>query len=237
MARQADVDRGKRNARAPGRQRARTAGVLSRRSAQLRGDRPAGDRRKGQRQPDFVARRCRLLSRGGAGGYTKGLRRRRTHRRGRRRHRAGDAGARFLSLQACHIGTDEPRAALARIANIVQRILASGAYQGAIWTQGSPRVEETIYWLNLLLDTTVPVCGNAAQRPHGQVSDDGPKNMVDSVDYSVARMGRRARPQPGGMVLIQEQQIFAARDVQKADAGRRICGDRRPRRDHRRGGP
>jgi hypothetical protein len=101
----------------------------------------------------------------------------------------------------------------------VQRVLASGKYQGAIWTQGSPRIEETIYWLHLLLDCTAPVCGNAAQRPHGQVSDDGAKNLIDSVDYILSRVWADAAGRNrAGMVLIQEQQIFAARDVQKGDA-------------------
>ena len=87
-------------------------------------------------------------------------------------------GRDFFAYKPYHLDTHEPRAGLARIANVVQRVLASGKYKGAIWTQGSPRIEETIYWLNLLLDTTVPVCGNAAQRPHGQVSADGAKNIV-----------------------------------------------------------
>ncbi len=97
--------------------------------------------------------------------------------------------------------------------------MTSGKYQGAILTQGSPRIEETVYWLNLLADTTLPLCGNAAQRSHGYVSNDGPKNIVDSVDYITSRVwadddGRNR----AGFVLIQEQQIFAARDAQKADA-------------------
>jgi hypothetical protein len=101
----------------------------------------------------------------------------------------------------------------------VQPILAKDTYVGGIWTQGSPRIEETIYWFNLLLDVTVPICGNAAQRPHGQISNDGPKNLVDSVEYLTSKVwaddsGRNK----AGMVLIQEQQIFAARDVQKGDA-------------------
>ena len=59
---------------------------------------------------------------------------------------------------------------------------------GAIWTQGSPRIEETLYWFNLLIDTTLPICGNAAQRPHGQISNDGPKNIVDFVEYIASRV-------------------------------------------------
>ena len=41
---------------------------------------------------------------------------------------------------------------LARITNKVQKILSSGEYAGAIWTQGSPRIEETMYWFNLAVD-------------------------------------------------------------------------------------
>ena len=128
-------------------------------------------------------------------------------------------GREFFSYKPYHLDSHEPRAGLARITNIVQHALATGRYQGAIWTQGSPRIEETIYWLNLLLDCTVPVCGNAAQRPHGQVSADGAKNNIDSIDYILSRVWADAQGRNrAGMVLIQEQQIFAARDVQKGDA-------------------
>src|SRR6516225_5790396 len=128
-------------------------------------------------------------------------------------------GRDFFSYKPYHLDSHEPRAGLARITNVVQRALATGSYEGAIWTQGSPRIEETIYWLNLLLDCTVPVCGNAAQRPHGQVSDDGAKNLIDSVDYILSRVWADAAGRNrAGTVLIQEQQIFAARDVQKGDA-------------------
>jgi hypothetical protein len=128
-------------------------------------------------------------------------------------------GRDFFPYKPVHIAAQPPRQSLARIVNRIQPILAKGDYIGGIWTQGSPRIEETIYWFNLLLDVTVPLCGNAAQRPHGQISNDGPKNLVDSVEYLTSRVwadeqGRNR----AGMVLIQEQQIFAARDVQKGDA-------------------
>ncbi len=128
-------------------------------------------------------------------------------------------GRDFFPYRPRHINSSEPRLGLARIANSVQRVLASGRYLGAIWTQGSPRIEETVYWLNLLVDTTLPMCGNAAQRPHGQVSEDGSKNLVDSVDYITSRVwADAAGKNRAGAVLIQEQQIFAAREVQKGDA-------------------
>lgn len=152
-------------------------------------------------------------------GYTKGL-------AAKLRTDIGDGaipkevhGRDFYPYRPYHLGQSPPRPALARIANEVQKVLASGNYLGAIWTQGSPRIEEMIYWLNLVVDTTVPICGNASHRLHGQISNDGDKNIVDSIDYITSRIwsdesGRNRL----GAVLIQDQQIFAARDVQKADA-------------------
>ena len=128
-------------------------------------------------------------------------------------------GKDFFPYKPYHIAAHPPRQGLARIVNKVQRILSSGAYQGGIWTQGSPRIEESVYWFNLLLDVTVPLCGNAAQRPHGQMSNDGPKNLADSIEYITSRVwADDAGRNHVGMVLIQEQQIFASRDVQKGDA-------------------
>lgn len=102
---------------------------------------------------------------------------------------------------------------------MVQEILTRGDYLGAIWTQGSPRIEETMYWFNLLLDTVLPLCGTAAQRAHGQISNDGPKNIVDSVTYLTSRVwADEAGRNRAGMVLIQDQRVYAARDVQKGDA-------------------
>ena len=125
----------------------------------------------------------------------------------------------FFPYKPFHLSASPSRAALAHGTNLVQRILASRKYEGAVWTEGSPTNEETIYWLNLLIDTTLPICGNSAQRPQGQVSADGPKNIVDSIDYITSRVWADSDGRDrAGAVMIQEQQIFAARAVQKVDA-------------------
>ena len=128
-------------------------------------------------------------------------------------------GVDFFAYKPVHLENGPPKGSLARIVNRVRAILDSGDYDGAIWTQGSPRIEETLYWLNLLLDTTLPVCGNAAQRVHGMISNDGPKNIVDSVEYIASRVWADAEGRNhAGMVLIAEQRVYAARDVIKGDA-------------------
>ena len=128
-------------------------------------------------------------------------------------------GRNFFPYKPVHLGASPARSTLARVVNLTQRVLSGGEYDGAILTQGSPRVEETIYWLNLLLDVTVPVCGNAAQRMHGMISNDGPRNLVDSVEYIASRVwADEAGRNKAGMVLVQDQRVFAARDVAKVDA-------------------
>lgn len=154
-----------------------------------------------------------------ASGYKKGLPANRRTDIGTGDIPAETLGKDFFPYRPPHLSQHPPRPGLAAIANTVQAALASGTYAGAIWTQGSPRVEETLYWLNLLLDTSLPLCGNSAQRANGMISNDGPKNLVDSVDFITSRIwadenGRNRV----GLVLIQEQQIFAAREVQKGDA-------------------
>lgn len=128
-------------------------------------------------------------------------------------------GRDYFYYRPYHTSISPPRPSLARIANSVRRVLASGNYEGGVWTQGSPRIEETIYWFNIMLDTHLPIAGCAAQRTHGMISNDGPKNIVDCVDYITSRVwADEAGKNRAGMVLIQEQQIFAAREVQKGDA-------------------
>ena len=110
-------------------------------------------------------------------------------------------------------------ASLARLTNVVQQALASGQYAGAIWLEGSPFVEETSYWLNLLIDTPVPLVGNASQRAHGAVSNDGDRNIIDAVDYILSRIWADSSGRDSvGVVVIQDEQLFTAREVQKADA-------------------
>jgi L-asparaginase len=157
-------------------------------------------------------------------GYTKGLpaQLRRDKELGKKE--PGDIapevrGTHFFGYKPYHLAVGPPRPALAKATNDMQALVSSGDYDGVIWTQGSPQVEESAYWFNLLIDTTLPICGNAAQRPQGQISADGPANIVDSARYIRSRVWADEQGRNRcGVVVIQEQQVFAAREVTKADA-------------------
>ncbi|MCZ6725122.1 MAG: asparaginase domain-containing protein, partial [Thaumarchaeota archaeon] len=131
------------------------------------------------------------------GGYTKG----------------GEISGRDYFPYEPHALNKSPRVRdLVKSVNSVQTALNSGNYVGAIWLEGSPHVEETLYWLSLLVDTELPITGNASQRAHGRLANDGDRNIVDSVDYILSGEGTGL-----GAVGIQDQQIFAAREFKKAD--------------------
>ena len=128
-------------------------------------------------------------------------------------------GTDFFPYRPPYLRQEPPTSALARVTNVVRGALSSGKYAGAIWLEGSPFVEETIYWLNLLIDTMVPIVGNSSQRPHGAIGNDGDRNIVDSVDYITSRIWADESGKDNvGAVAILDEQIFTSRDVQKADA-------------------
>lgn len=111
------------------------------------------------------------------------------------------------------------RADLARMTNEVHDILGDPDVVGALWLEGSASVEETAYWLNLLLDTDKPVAATASHRPHFVLGNDGDRNIVDAVDYILSDCFRDRRGRDMiGVVVVEGEWLFAARDVQKADA-------------------
>jgi hypothetical protein len=153
------------------------------------------------------------------GGYTKGLPAAERTDTGEGDIPPEHLGIDFFPYRPAWLKRQTQRGRLAIVTNMVQRVLDSGTYAGAIWIEGSPSVEESAYWLSLLIDTHVPISCNASQRPHGALSNDGDHNIVDSVEYIVsgawADLDGNDRV---GAVMCQDGQVFAAREVQKADA-------------------
>jgi L-asparaginase len=122
-------------------------------------------------------------------------------------------GKDFFPYKPIPLSSFPPAWALARVVNVVQAALATGQYAGAIWLEGSPHVEETTYWLSLLLDSDLPFAGVASQRPHGTLANDGDRNIVDAVEYVLSGVGVGL-----GAVGVMDQQLFAAREFKKGDA-------------------
>ncbi|MBO9523746.1 MAG: asparaginase [Nocardioidaceae bacterium] len=128
-------------------------------------------------------------------------------------------GVDYFPYEPPHLVREPDLAALARITNQVQAAASSGDYDGIQWLESSATVEETLYWLNLLVDTPVPVVGHAAQRSHRSLGQDGPKNIVDGLKYLRSGVWRDGDGRDRvGAVLIVDEMVLASREVAKTDA-------------------
>lgn len=125
----------------------------------------------------------------------------------------------FFGYYPYHLQSEPDLEALARATNHVQQVLGTGRFTGAQWLEGSPTVDETLYWLGLLIDTTVPIVGHAAQRRHQSSSADGDRNVVDGVKYiaSGVALGPGGQDRVGACVVVDEL-VYTAREVTKVDA-------------------
>lgn len=93
---------------------------------------------------------------------------------------------------------------------IMEELAAYPETDGIVVTHGSNTSEETAYFLNLVLDTEVPVVVVAAQRQRTTLSEDGSRNLYDAVRVA-AHVGARGH----GVLLVVNEMIHAARDVTK----------------------
>ena len=128
-------------------------------------------------------------------------------------------GEDYFGYSPFHLRTEPPLAALARSTTMVQEVLDAGDYVGAQWLEGSSTTEETMYWLGLVIDTSLPMVGHVAQRAHQLASADGDRNIIDGVEYltSGVALDDRGRDRVGAVVCVDEV-VFAARDAAKTDA-------------------
>ena len=128
-------------------------------------------------------------------------------------------GQDFFAYYPYHLQREPDLAHLAEATNHVQDVLAAGEHSGVQWLEGSPTVDETLYWLGLVVDTTVPLVGHAAQRRHQSLSADGDRNVVDGVKYiaSGVALDEHGRDRVGACVVVDEL-VYSARDVTKVDA-------------------
>ena len=154
------------------------------------------------------------------------------------------AGRDFYRYYPYHLQTLPTEDALLRATNLVQSVMGQGAqsageqYAGCQWLEASCAIEETLYWLSLLIDTKKPIVGHSAQRPHGTIGSDGGINIVNGVKYITSGIwDTNTLPMPilqpptaapesaadagcdvVGAVLVVDDQAFSAREVAKTDA-------------------
>ena len=99
-----------------------------------------------------------------------------------------------------------------KLAKRVNELLAQDDVDGIVITHGTDTIEETAYFLNLVVKSKKPVVIVGAMRPSTAISADGPINLYNAVTLagSEEAVGK-------GVLVVLNDQINGARDVTKTN--------------------
>ena len=99
-----------------------------------------------------------------------------------------------------------------KLANRVNERLTSGKADGIVITHGTDTMEETAYFLNLVVKSDKPIVMVGAMRNSGSLSADGPLNIYNAVNVAMCKkaVGK-------GVMVVMNDEIHAAREVTKTN--------------------
>lgn len=102
-----------------------------------------------------------------------------------------------------------------KLAKTVNEVLQKKEVNGVVITHGTDTMEETAYFLNLVVKSNKPVVLVGAMRPATSISADGPLNLYNAVAVATSpqAVGK-------GVLVVMNDQIFNARDVTKTNTTR-----------------
>lgn len=100
-----------------------------------------------------------------------------------------------------------------KLAKRANEVLAQGDVDGVVITHGTDTLEETGYFLNLVLKSDKPVVLVGSMRPATAISPDGPANLYDGVAVA-ANPEARGR----GVLAVLNNEIHYAREIEKQNS-------------------
>ncbi len=98
------------------------------------------------------------------------------------------------------------------LANRVNELLLKEGTDGIVITHGTDTLEETAYFLNLVVKSDKPVVVVGSMRPATAVSADGPLNLYNAVVLASHKAARGK-----GVLVALNEKIHGARDVTKTN--------------------
>lgn len=122
-------------------------------------------------------------------------------------HKANISGEQILNVDSNEITTKDWLTIANKINNLSQRDI-----DGFVITHGTDTLDETAYFLNLVLKTNKPVVITGAMRPATATSADGPLNLYQAIALACSDAAKNH-----GTLVGFSDSIYSGRDVQKAN--------------------
>ena len=116
------------------------------------------------------------------------------------------SGEQVANVPSQDIGND----LLLLLAKRVNVLLASESVDGIVITHGTDTMEETAYFLNLVIKSKKAVVFVGAMRPSTAISADGPLNLLNAVKVAASPKSRGK-----GVLIVLNDRIGAARFMEK----------------------
>ncbi|EMH37198.1 L-asparaginase [Helicobacter pylori GAM83Bi] len=119
--------------------------------------------------------------------------------------------ARIQGEQVSNIGSQDMNEEVwFKLAKRAQELLDDSRIQGVVITHGTDTLEESAYFLNLVLRSTKPVVLVGAMRNASSLSADGALNLYNAVSVAVNEKSANK-----GVLVVMDDTIFSAREVVK----------------------
>lgn len=112
----------------------------------------------------------------------------------------------FENLPSPHITLQD----MFELSSYVRRKIAEELYDGIVITHGTDTLEETAYFLDLTLETSIPVVFTAAMRSQTELGVDGPRNLWGAITTASSDEAKYK-----GVLVVMNDEIHEARSVTK----------------------
>jgi len=123
--------------------------------------------------------------------------------------------ARVTGEQVCNINSDDITPAIwLNISLRINALQKDPAIDGIVVTHGTDTLEETAYFLNLVVKGEKPVVITGAMRPATAISADGPLNLLNAVQLAGSPDARGT-----GVLILLNGEINSARETTKTNTG------------------